>query len=127
MNANTNPQPQTQTPKPPAKPQARPTPDKLKAERVELMLARLTGWSATESRASMLRIFDLSSTHQATAFAGFLAGLLSKRRGHVGIAQQKVSIRLDGVPGQRIAIPEVTLAARIDRLVEAMKKGWEGR
>jgi hypothetical protein len=75
----------------------------------------------------MLRLFDLSSPHQAMAFAGFLAGMLAKRRGHVGISQQKVSVLLDVEPGQRIALPDVTLAARIDRLVEAMKKGWEGR
>lgn len=127
MNAKTHPKTRPQTLKTPAKPAAPRPVQRLKAERVELMLARLPDWSTTESRASLLRIFDLGSPHQATVFAGFLSGLLAKRRGHVGISQRKVSVLLDGEPGKRIAGPEATLARRIERLMEVMKRGWEGR
>jgi pterin-4a-carbinolamine dehydratase len=64
-------------PKNPPAPPAR-SGDKLKAERVELMLAALPGWKLTPSGEAIEQQFRFEEPVQALAFAGWVCGLTAR-------------------------------------------------
>lgn len=64
--------------KQPPSPTANPGMDKLKAERVELMLASLPGWKLVKKEEAIQRQFDFAAPGQALAFAGLICGLTAR-------------------------------------------------
>jgi len=105
----------------------RPVPLKLKAERVELMLAQLPRWKAAANRAAIRSSYDLGSPQQAAAFVACIAGLIAERRGLLTLRNGVVSIHLHGDKAAGLTPAVGVLARRIERLAGEVQKIREGR
>jgi len=69
---------------------------RLKAERVELLLAALPGWEAAVSGEAVQRQFQFGNVGQALAFAGLICGLSERwqRRPELTIAGSVVTCEI---------------------------------
>lgn len=107
---------------------AAPSPrQRLKAERVELMLAQLSLWKAAPNRTAIRSSYELGSPHQAAAFVAGIAGLIAKRRGFLTVRDGRVSVQLQGEKAAGLTPAIGNLARRIERLAGQMQKIQEGR
>lgn len=87
--------PQTPTPSE-RKPASRPAPstDKLKAERVELMLKTLPGWKLSFDQKALTRSFQFPTTEKAFSFVNLVAGLAFRRNQYPEVRFQRATVTL---------------------------------
>lgn len=108
------------------KPAGSPLPQqKLKAERVELMLVRLPGWQASPDRTSLSREFELASRDQATRFAQRAVELAARRRGEpwISVSHRRVQVRLSTSTVGGVTQADLNFARKLSEWVEWMEGG----
>ena len=108
------------------KPVAPSTPlQKLKAERVELMLARLPGWQASPDRTLLSRELELPSRVQAARFAQQAVEWASLRHGEpwFSVSQRNVQIRLSTPEVGGLTESDLNFARKLNQWVERMELG----
>jgi pterin-4a-carbinolamine dehydratase len=76
--------------------------EKLKAERVQLMLKRAPGWKPIQKMRALRRVREFPSAQEAAVFAGFAAELagIAGQPVDLSLAGQRVVLTLQGRPGR---------------------------
>jgi pterin-4a-carbinolamine dehydratase len=99
---------------------------KLKAERVELLLARLPGWQATADRTAIARELDLGTPRKAAVLAGRICLLSACRRSEpwVSVARTRIAVRLTTPAVGGLTQADLQFALRLEQLfLEGKKRG----
>lgn len=98
---------------------------KLKAERVELKLARLPGWEASPDRTQLLRQFDLASRAQAAHLAKQAVDWAARRRGEpwFSLSQRRFQVRLSTPAAGGLTQADFDFARKLSEWVEWMEQG----
>lgn len=93
--------------------------NKLKAERVELMLAALPGWKLTFDKQGLTRSFQFSSAERAFAFANLVAGMAFRRNQYpeVRLLRDTVTLNLSSHKAGGLTAPDFALARQINQQV----------
>ena len=102
-----------------------PTPmHKLKAERVELMLARLPGWQASTDRTELSREFILPSQRAAAHFAKMAMEWSVRRRGEpwFSVNQRRFQVRLSTPAVGGLTQADIDFARKLSLCVEWMEQ-----
>jgi pterin-4a-carbinolamine dehydratase len=111
----------------PTRPQDRPPRpmQKLKAERVELLLAALPGWQATPDRTTLSREWQVRSAAQALDLAAFACRLASRRFGEpwVLVRRNKVQVRVSTPAVGGLTQADLAFARRLEDWVDRLEKG----
>ena len=83
-------------PTPPQKPAPPPAAsvDKLKAERVELLLAQIPGWKLSFDQKALTRSFQFPTTEKAFAFVNLVASLAFRRNQYPEVRFQRETVTL---------------------------------
>jgi pterin-4a-carbinolamine dehydratase len=95
---------------------------KLKAERVELMLARLPGWQASPDRTVLSRAFDLASPGQAARLAKQGCQWSARRRGEpwFSVSHKRLKVRLATPAVGGLTQADFEFARRLEEWVELL-------
>jgi len=98
---------------------------KLKAERVELLLKRMPQWGASANRSALLRRYDLGSPWQAARIASLLVRLFEARRSHpwITVTGSQILVRLSTPAAGGLTQADVQFARRLDQLVLELQEG----
>jgi len=98
---------------------------KLKADRIELLLARLPGWQASPDRTLLSRELELPSRVQAARFAQQAVEWASLRYGEpwFSVSQRRVQIRLSTPEVGGLTEADLKFARKLSEWVERMELG----
>lgn len=100
----------------------------FKAERVQLQLSQMPSWKLIETRAVLIRTFELESDSRAFALASAMGSLFgTRRKGLVSVHQNRLTVRVESPPDREVSFAEVAFARRVNRVIEEFRKGWESR
>lgn len=93
--------------------------DKLKAERVELMLASLPGWKLSFDKLGLTRSFQFASVERAFAFANLVAGMALRRNLYPEVRLQRdvVTLQLSSAKSGGLTVLDFALARQINQHV----------
>lgn len=107
------------SPAPAGKPSPGGSSTKLKAERVELMLAALPGWKLTYDQKGLTRTFQFSSSERAFAFANLVAGMAFRRNQYpeVRFWRDTVTLSLTTPKVGGLTVMDFALARQINQQV----------
>lgn len=91
--------------------------NKLKAERVELMLAALPGWKLTFDQKGLTRTFQFPTTERAFAFVNLVAGMSFRRNQYpeVRLHRDTVTLNLTSPKVGGLTVMDFALARQINQ------------
>jgi pterin-4a-carbinolamine dehydratase len=117
------------TPAPhPAVPPGRPT-QKLKAERVELLLARMPAWQLSPDGSSIFRDFELGSQREAVHFAQLACQWAAPRFGEpwFSVSRKRFSALLTTPAVDGVTEADFAFARKLDLWVGWLEAGRKGK
>lgn len=98
---------------------------KLKAERVELLLKRMSPWSASADRSALTRRYDLVTPQAAARTARLFVELFQTRRSFpwITVAGSRVVVRVSTPAVGGLTQADIRFARRLDQLVLELQEG----
>jgi pterin-4a-carbinolamine dehydratase len=101
---------------------------RFKSERVQLQLAQMPSWKLIETRAGLIRTFELPSDSRAFALASAMGSLFgARKKGLISVHQNRLTVRVEAPPDREVSFAEIAFARRVSRVIEEFRKGWESR